>query len=76
MNKKAFYALMLALLLPLVSYFVVKHFSEETVVVPGHYLPDSVTEKVVHGKRMNDTQWHVLPDFSLTNQYGKKVSWS
>ena len=76
MNKKAFYALMLALLLPLVSYFVVKYFSDQTVVVPGHYLPDSVIEKVVDGKKVNDTQWHVLPDFSLTNQAGKKISWS
>lgn len=75
-NKKAFYALMLALLLPLVSYFLVKHYSDETVVVPRHYLPDSTIEKTVNGKKVIDTQWHVLPEFSLTNQLGEKISWN
>jgi protein SCO1 len=74
-NKKAVYALMLALLLPLLSYFIVKHFSDEVVVVPRHFLPDSITEKTVSGKMISDTQWHKLPDFSLTNQLGRKVSW-
>ncbi|MES1216633.1 MAG: SCO family protein [Bacteroidota bacterium] len=76
MNKRAFYALMLALLLPLVSYFLVKHYSDETVVVPRHYLPDSTIEKTVNGKKITDTQWHVLPEFSLTNQLGEKISWN
>jgi protein SCO1/2 len=75
-NKRAFYALMLALLLPLVSYFVVKHFSDETVVVPRHYLPDSTIERTVNGKKVSDTQWHVLPDFALTNQLGEKITWN
>jgi protein SCO1/2 len=74
-NKKAVYALMLALLLPLLSYYAVKHFSDEVVVVPRHFLPDSVIEKTVSGKIISDTQWHKLPDFTLTNQSGKKVSW-
>ena len=67
---------MLALLLPLLSYFVVKHFSDQAVVVPGHFLPDSVAEKTVNGKRRIDTFWHVLPDFKLKNQLGEKISWN
>jgi protein SCO1/2 len=74
-NKKAVYALMLALLLPLLSYYIVKHFGDEAVVVPRHFLPDSVIERTVSGKRISDTTWHKLPEFSLTNQLGKTVSW-
>lgn len=67
--------MMLALLLPLVSYYVVKHFSDEAVVVPRHFLPDSTIDKTVSGKKVSDTFWHKLPDFSFTNQLGNKVSW-
>ena len=76
MNKRALYALMLALLLPLVSYYFVKHFSEEATVLPRHFLPDSTIDKTVSGKKVSDTFWHKLPDFSLTNQLGKKISWN
>ncbi|MEO8405236.1 MAG: SCO family protein [Chitinophagaceae bacterium] len=75
MNKKALYAVMLAMLLPLVCYLVVKKFSETAVAMPGYFLPDSVTTKIEKGKSMPDTIWHQLSDFSLTNQEGRKVSW-
>jgi len=74
-NKKAAYALVLALLVPLLSYFIVKHFSDEAVVVPRHFLPDSTIDKTVSGKKISDTFWHRLPDFSFVNQLGKKISW-
>ncbi|MBS1608417.1 MAG: SCO family protein [Bacteroidetes bacterium] len=76
MNKKALYALMLALLLPLLSYYFVKYFSDQAVVLPRHFLPDSTIDKTVSGKKVSDTFWHKLPDFSLTNQLGNKVSWN
>ena len=36
-NKKALYAVMLAILLPLISYFIVKRKSEHAIVMPPHY---------------------------------------
>lgn len=75
MNKKALYAVMLAMLLPLVSYFIVKRKSETAVMMPRHYLPDSVVTTTKNGKRITDTAWHQLADFSLTNQEGRPVSW-
>lgn len=75
LNKKALYALMVALVLPLSSYFVVKYFSDRTIVVPRHFLPDSTVDRTVSGKKVSDTFWHQLPDFSFTNQLGKKISW-
>ncbi|MBK5272643.1 MAG: SCO family protein [Bacteroidia bacterium] len=75
MNKKAFYAVMLAILLPLVSYFVVKKYSESAITMPGHYFADSVIINTKNGKQYTDTIWHSLSDFSLTNQLGNTVSW-
>lgn len=74
MNKKALYAVMLALLLPLVCYFIVKQKSETAVMMPQHYLPDSVVIINKNGKRLMDTAWHQLANFTLTNQEGKLVS--
>lgn len=74
-NQKALYAVMLALLLPLVAYFIVKKKSESAIVMPSHYHYDTVLNKVQKGKRVNDTVWHRLRNFSLLNQENKPVSW-
>jgi len=74
-NTKALYAVMLAMLLPLVSYFLVKRYSESAVAMPRHYLPDSIIVKAKNGKQITDTIWHQIHDFSLTNQSGKTISW-
>jgi protein SCO1/2 len=74
-NKKALYAVMLAALLPLISYFLVKRYSDSAVTMPRHYLPDSITSSTSKGKQVTDTVWHKLPDFSLTDQYGRTITW-
>jgi protein SCO1/2 len=73
-NTKALYAVMLALLFPLVAYFIVKKYSETAVVMPGHFIYDSVVDTVKNGKQYSDTIWHQVSDFLLTNQLGEKVS--
>ena len=75
MNKKALFAVMLALLLPLVSYFIVKNKSEHAIVMPSHYYPDTVITITKKGKNVTDTVWHQLKNFSLTNQENKPVTW-
>ena len=65
---------MLALLLPLVAYFIVKKYSDTAVVMPRHYLPDSIITTTKNGKLQTDTTWHQVADFSLTNQLGQQVS--
>lgn len=74
MNKKALYAVLIALFLPLVSYFIVKNYSEKAVAMPRHYVPDSVMVSKRNGKQVTDTVWHKIPDFTLTNQMGQQVS--
>ena len=65
---------MLALLLPLLAYFYVKGKSEKAIAMPRHYLPDSIVTVTKKGKRVEDTAWHRVADFSLLNQEGKRVS--
>ena len=74
MNKTALYALILALLLPLTAYFIMKQLSTDAIHIPQPVFKDSTISKVVNGKIENETIWHKLPDFTLTNQDGKKVS--
>lgn len=75
MNKTALYALLLALLLPLISYFIVKKFGDNAVNMPRRFYPDSVVTKESNGKIKTDTVWHRLPAISLTNQLGQKLGW-
>jgi protein SCO1/2 len=73
-NKKALVAVMIALLIPLVSYFIVKEESESNIHMPRHYLPDSIISKTKNGKRVSDTLWHKVANLNLTNQDGMKVN--
>ncbi|RYY85627.1 MAG: SCO family protein [Chitinophagaceae bacterium] len=75
MNKTAIFGLLMALALPLLGYFIVRHYSQDVTPMPRRYIYDSVATQMVNGKQQVDTQWHRLPDFSLTNQLGKQVSW-
>jgi protein SCO1 len=73
-SKKALLSLCIVALLPIVSYLIVKTASDEAVVMPRHYFPDSVINKVVDGKTVTDTVWHRLDNISLVNQLGDTVS--
>lgn len=75
-NKKALYALLLAVFVPLLCYFIIKGLSDSAIHMPRHYLADSTIIKTKKGKKISDTAWHKLPDFSLANQQGDTVSWS
>lgn len=75
-STKALLALGIAVLLPLVSYLLVKGYSDDAVHMPPRYYADSVISKVVDGKNTTDTLWHTVNDISLTNQLGETVSLS
>jgi len=74
-NKKALYAVMIALLLPLVCYFILKRSSDRATAMPQHYFADSVIAATKNGKIITDTVWHRVADFSLRNQTGDTISW-
>jgi protein SCO1/2 len=75
MAKRAVYGILLALLLPVAGYFILKGSTKEAVTMPRHFFPDSVVTTTKNGKTISDTAWHTLPDFQLKNQLGKDVSW-
>jgi protein SCO1/2 len=62
---------MLAILLPLTGYWMVKYYSKDAVHMPAHYFYDSVT---VNANKSTDTVWHKVKNLSFTNQLGQKVS--
>jgi protein SCO1/2 len=74
MNRNAFLAMLLVLVVPVVCYFIVKYYSEEAVIMPPRYYADTVISKVEHGKSVSDTVWHRVKNITLTNQLGKQVS--
>lgn len=76
MNQKALIALCIAILLPLVSYFIVKGVSEDAVVMPRRYYPDEIKDTIINGKQASDTIWHQVADVKLVNQLGDSVSLS
>ncbi len=73
MNKKALLALSIALIIPVISYFILKVESDDAVVMPRRYYADSVVTKVINGKTVTDTAWHKLPNIRLVNQLGDSV---
>ncbi|MFM1857988.1 MAG: hypothetical protein RLZ05_1048 [Bacteroidota bacterium] len=58
------------------SYWIVESNSQDAVLLPRHYFPDSIYQTTKRGKKVTDTAWHRLPEFSLLNQQGKQVGWA
>ncbi len=65
---------MLAILLPLAGYWIVKYYSKDAVHIPGHYFYDTIVTTQKGGKQETDTSWHRVKNISFTNQLGKQVS--
>ncbi|MCY7422934.1 MAG: SCO family protein [Chitinophagaceae bacterium] len=74
MNKKAAFALTIAIILPVLCYYAVKWTSEEAIVMPRRYFMDSVITKTIDGKTTTDTIWHKTENITLVNQLGDTVS--
>jgi protein SCO1/2 len=74
LSKKALTAVILAVMLPVISYLLVKKASDHAVGMPGRYYYDSVVTVVKDGKTNTDTVWHSVDDFKFKNQLGNTVS--
>lgn len=73
MNKKAFYGLLLGVAIPVLAYFVMRFVP--TTEMPHRLFVQDVQTAIKGGKKLTDTAWEKVPDFSLTNQLGQIVSW-
>ena len=76
MNKKGLYAVLLAVLLPLTCFLIIRNFSDDALTMPRHYFPDVINSRLENGKRVSDTVWHKVPDVALVNQLGDSVKLS
>jgi protein SCO1 len=74
MKKTSFLALLLAILMPLCGYYIVKFYSKNAVHIPKHYFPDRVDQIEKGGKTTTDTVWHKIKSIPFTNQLGQRVS--
>ena len=74
MNKNAVLGLCLGIVIPVMCYFVVKHYSDGAIVMPRRYYADTVITQVKNGKEVSDTVWHQVKSIPFTNQLGKEVS--
>jgi protein SCO1 len=75
-SKKALTAVLLAVMIPAISYLLVKRTSDRAMGMPGRFYYDSVTTVIRDGKTINDTVWHAVSDFKFQNQLGITVSLS
>ncbi|MEO6456233.1 MAG: SCO family protein [Ginsengibacter sp.] len=74
MNRRAIFAIMIAALVPVVSYLFVRYYSNRAVQMPPRYFYDSVAIIEKKGRIMSDTIWHKVKNISFTNQLGEKGS--
>jgi protein SCO1/2 len=71
MNKGAVLGLIIAFLIPMGCYFIMKQVGEHAVEMPRHYYLDTVINSEKDGKMQTDTQWHRIKNFTLTDQLGQ-----
>lgn len=74
MKKTTIIAILMVTLLPLASYLFVSSLSKDAIKMPRRYFYDTVLVKTEKGRQVNDTVWHKVRNFTLENQFGKKVS--
>ncbi|MGI8950613.1 MAG: SCO family protein [Chitinophagaceae bacterium] len=74
MNKKALLAICIALIIPLICYYILKYESNEAVVLPRKYLLDSLVTTVKDGRQTTDSIWHTTANIRLVNQLGDTVN--
>lgn len=74
MNKRARLGILLAIVLPLIGYYIVKGYGESAVQMPRQYFFDSVVSSTKDGKLTTDTIWHKVSNMTFTNQLGKSVT--
>jgi protein SCO1 len=73
-SKKALTAILLAVMVPIIGYLLMKRASDRSIGMPGRFYYDSVTSFIKDGKSISDTLWHSVDDFHFRNQLGRTVS--
>ena len=74
MNLKSLMVMCVVIILPFASFFVIRHYSEDAIIMPRRFFADSIVNKITDGKKTTDTVWHKVSNITLTNQLGNQVS--
>ena len=74
MKKKAFIALVVAILLPVTGFLLVSYYSKRSIDMPHRYFYDSVNVVNKDGRSTFDTVWHHVSNLHGINQMGQHVS--
>jgi len=72
-SRKAWLALGMAIVIPLVFFSITDYKSKGAVAMPRRYFYDSVKTSTRDGKEFTDTVWHRVDNISLVNQLGDTV---
>ncbi|MBL7726324.1 MAG: SCO family protein [Dinghuibacter sp.] len=67
-------AVLVCILLPVISYFIIKRYTDNHVQMPRKYFYDGLNNDTVRGKKQTDTNWHQVKNFNMVNQYGDTVN--
>jgi len=73
MNKRAILGILLATVLPLCGYVMVKYYGERAVHMPPRYFYDGVDTTREDGRINTDTAWHKVKNMTFVNQLGDTV---
>jgi protein SCO1 len=67
-------AVFVCVMLPIVSYYIVKNYTDNHVYMPRKYFYDQLNADTVRGKKQTDTAWHRVKNFNMVNQFGDTVN--
>lgn len=73
-KKGAIIGILIAAVLPLSLYLVMRSLHDGHIPMPGYYRIDGIEAVEKDGVRYSDTLYHKVKDLELTNQLGEKVS--
>ena len=74
LSKRALTAVFLVIMVPVISYLLMKRASDHAIGMPGRFYYDTVHSVIRDGKTLTDTVWHSVEDFKFQNQLGNTVS--
>ncbi len=73
MKFSTLFAIALCALLPVMSYIVVKNYTDDNVKMPQRFFYDGILRDTVDGKVKVEKIWHKVKNLKMVNQFGDTV---
>ena len=75
LSKKALTSILLAVMVPVIGYLLMKRASDHSIGMPGRYYYDSVKTVIRDGKSIDDTVWHSVMILNFKTSWVKPCPW-